>query len=1169
MTLQIRLLGPVRLQLDSHLLQVNAPPKTLPLLGYLLLHRDQVLERQQVAFALWPDDPESDARANLRRHIHQLQRALPAGPAERPWLVSDARTICWNPNADYWLDVAELESLSVCPDRLEEAAGLYQGDLLEAFYDDWIFFERERLRGLFLDLLARLAGQQRAQGNFPKAILTCQQLLQQDPFREDILRQLVSLRYESGDRAGALQEYEAFEHNLRDEMGVAPMPETRALVELVRRNARLPSKPLAKLESEIAPFFTSVSPNLLPFVGREREMQNATTRWQRAVRGHGGLLLIGGEAGIGKSRMAREIALHAESQGARILYGGVSPGETRPYQPVVEALEAALPLLEGLELSSTRMAALASLLPQLNTQIKLPALPSLEPDRERIRLFDAVAACLEALAEPRPLLFILEDLHWAGETTLALMEFLVRRAAWKPILLLGTYRDEETPRSHPLRRLRRALQDEALADHLALGRLSQAGVDELLAHLPAGWLPEQSDLGMRLFAESEGNPLWIDQLLDAWSQPVQSSPEIVPGGIRSAILSRLERLSEGARAFAEVAAILGPAFDAEVVREVGGWDEATAHLALSSLLDSRLVRDTEGRSHFDYLFSHHLFQATLYGEITPAKRARRHLRAAEVLEELYPQRRLELIGELARHFDLGGNPAQALPCYLENARRQFSLFANSEALASIQRALDLEEKLPDICTPRNRFDLLLLSQEIYHRKGMPKEEWRVLLALQDLAVSLEEPALEFEVIQRQIEFKRDQRELAHAFLLLEKLRICADKLNSPYWHTLVTQTEGQLNVANSTYEKAIPLLQEAMAAWEKLGNRSNQLYCICYLADIAHLQRNSKDITNLLQKALALRDESISPAQLMRTLLSAANAGVVSHDPPHTLLYARQLVDLAERVGDLGWQATGKRLIGIANSHLFNIQQARESLNKAAQIFFAIQRIKPYAQTLESLGLLEASVGRFDQARQYYLQALEILQRMNQLDGVSTGLINLAYACSLQEKFGEEYEYAQKALESSRQLKNRFLEALALQALGDASDGLNHPDAALTYLMSAEEIMRQLDQAYELTGVLNDRIQLSLKMDNLAQALEMSREILLLYPKIEGTDNDLHRFLWTAARAFRAARQEELSSLWLAKAYEELQRLLKIISDDETRKAFAQIPYNLQIAEAQEKRVWP
>ena len=251
--LRIHLFGPLRLLVDDAPWKFAAPPKAAPLLAYLLLHRgEQPLAREALAFTLWPDDPEPGARANLRRHLHQLQRALPPAPADRPWLISEATTIQWNPAADYWLDVAEFERLSQTEAATAEAAPLYTGDLLENVYDDWLFYERERLRDLYFAGLTSLVLQGRAARNYPEALAYARQLLARDPLREDTVRQVLALRYESGDRAGAIQEYERFTRRLKEELAVDPMPETAAWFEAIVRNARLPGSDEARAADEMA-----------------------------------------------------------------------------------------------------------------------------------------------------------------------------------------------------------------------------------------------------------------------------------------------------------------------------------------------------------------------------------------------------------------------------------------------------------------------------------------------------------------------------------------------------------------------------------------------------------------------------------------------------------------------------------------------------------------------------------------------------------------------------------------------------------------------------------------------------------------------------------------------------------------------------------------------------
>jgi DNA-binding SARP family transcriptional activator len=207
---QIYLLGAFRLVDNEQPVKFSTLPKTLPLWAYLLLNATTPTPRNQLACLLWPDAPEAEARSNLRRHLHDLRRALPAPAEDTPWLLTDANTVQWNPAADAWLDVAAFEQWSVDPARLADAVTLYTGDLLPNVYEDWVIFHRERLRNRFFETLQRLVQQKRAQDNYPQAIAYAQQVLHHDPIREDVVRDLMTLRHESGDRAGALQEYQRF-----------------------------------------------------------------------------------------------------------------------------------------------------------------------------------------------------------------------------------------------------------------------------------------------------------------------------------------------------------------------------------------------------------------------------------------------------------------------------------------------------------------------------------------------------------------------------------------------------------------------------------------------------------------------------------------------------------------------------------------------------------------------------------------------------------------------------------------------------------------------------------------------------------------------------------------------------------------------------------------------
>ena len=359
---------------------------------------------------------------------------------------------------------------------MSAAIGVYEGDLLPEVYDDWIVAARERLRTLHLNALAALVVQSRSARDFSRAIGYAQQLLAQDPWREDTVRQLIAARYELGDSAGAIAEYERFAHSTRNELRVEPMPETRALRDTIARGSALPSS-LDRVRSR----HTERRPGGSPFAGRRRDLERLRHAWQRAARSSGGVVAIEGEPGIGKSRLAAEFALVAEADGGHVLAGTTSFPEITPYQSVLEIVRAALPLLDAARTDPLRMKILAQVLPELQSGDARSGLPDVEIERRQSRLFDAIGATIAALARTRPVCLILEDLHWAGRGSLELLRALARRAANAAILIVVTFRDEEVGPEHPLRALLRDLAAERLAIRVPLVPLTRDEVADVVA----------------------------------------------------------------------------------------------------------------------------------------------------------------------------------------------------------------------------------------------------------------------------------------------------------------------------------------------------------------------------------------------------------------------------------------------------------------------------------------------------------------------------------------------------------------------------------------------------------------------------------------------------------------------------------------------------------------
>ena len=304
--LEIRLLGAPEFAYEGKSFRLHGPPRAVTLLAWIVMHRRAPLARDGIAFAFWPDVDEDEARANLRRHLYALAKALPQRAPNEPWIVADKKTLGWNPAAPLRFDVAELEQAAEGGD-VDAAAALYRGALLDGFDEAWIEPERERLQNAVETLLLRAL--ERERDNDPaRAIAYAERLLRVDPWREDALRSLIELRHHSGDRAGALHAYRTFAERLRAELDVPPMPETTALYEAIARGdlesaMRRPSAP-APRAGDLAP--TAIPAPVSPLVGRD-----AVRREIVAMLEGSRIVTLVGTGGVGKTRLAIDTAWHA------------------------------------------------------------------------------------------------------------------------------------------------------------------------------------------------------------------------------------------------------------------------------------------------------------------------------------------------------------------------------------------------------------------------------------------------------------------------------------------------------------------------------------------------------------------------------------------------------------------------------------------------------------------------------------------------------------------------------------------------------------------------------------------------------------------------------------------------------------------------------------------
>jgi tetratricopeptide (TPR) repeat protein/transcriptional regulator with XRE-family HTH domain len=443
-------------------------------------------------------------------------------------------------------------------------------------------------------------------------------------------------------------------------------------------------------------------------VGRGGELNQLRDLWVRVQQGRGHLALISGEPGIGKTRLAREMRVVAQLNGAVVLTGGCYEYEAAaPYLPFVESLRAwteAQPsglLRERLGAAAPEV---AKLVPEIEARLgPLTPNPPLPPNEERLRLFDNLARFFQSLAAVRGLLIILDDLHWADQGTLALLHYLLRRLRDARVLILAAYREVELDRAHPLSAALVEWNRERLATRVALGRLSVEETGAMLAAL-FGQTTVSPELAEAIHHETEGNPFFIEEVVKSlieqgeiyrveagWDRKAIAELTI-PQSIKDAIGRRLNRLSTGCVDVLHIAAALGKVFAFGELAAVAGVNEDQLLNALDEAGAAQLVRAEAGEA---FVFTHDKIREVLYEELNPIRRRRLHQRIGEGLEKLYaaPPVREAHAPDIAHHFVQSGDLQKGLTYSLEAAAQARRLFAHDEALRYYQHAAESAEAL--------------------------------------------------------------------------------------------------------------------------------------------------------------------------------------------------------------------------------------------------------------------------------------------------------------------------------------------------------------------------------------------------------------------------------------------------------------------------------------------
>ena len=688
--LRVRLLGAVAVERDDE--PVPVPRSARRLLAFLAL-RPGPHDRNALATRFWPDVPQPAARASLRTAVWALRRTLGEDA-----LVALRSTVGLCPDV-LRVDVAEVATLSAAgEDRL--ALEQCRGELLAELDEDWARAARAEHQARHAALLDRLAEHAETGGDAAAAVrwsrLRCALTPLDEPAHCVLLRRLAA----AGDRAGALATSQAFAQRLRAELGVAPGPATRAVVAQLRGPTTAPS---ARPDGAARPLF-----------GRARELAVLTAAWSAARDGHGRVVVVTGEGGIGKTRLVTELARRADNAGGRVAVGaGVDVGGEAPFavwQELVGQLVRTVPFPPE---DAGWPQELGRLAPDLATGLGRTGVPApvAAPELERLRIFDGALRLVEWAAAGRPVLLIAEDVHRADRASLQLTAHIGRRLAGLPVMLVLTRRDRPV----------RAEADALAADLAGRGvevREVQLGplTDGELAAVVCSVAPLADDDVRRAVAAAEGNPL----LAVESAQALAVGSTAAPSGLRAAVRAALGALPPGSRELAEAIAAAGRGLAAG---EIAALDLADRAQAERQVLNSGLVRRERGH----LCFRHALLAEAARADLLDPERC--HERLALAVEAAAGATGDHVAAEVARHLQRAGRADLAGPRWQRAGRHARSVGALPEAAAFWAEAVG--------CAPANPAPRLELA-EVYawlDRRDDFEREWQTAVDAMSVAES--------------------------------------------------------------------------------------------------------------------------------------------------------------------------------------------------------------------------------------------------------------------------------------------------------------------------------------------------------------------------------------------------------------------------------------------------
>ena len=1019
--LRIHLLGGFLLERGGVSLPPIASLRGRSLLAYLATHKGRPVQRDLLAGMFWPDSPEGRARRRLSHTLWQIQDVV--NTTSHSYISAHSHTVQLDTKAPHWLDTEEFDenfALTAShsrPDRgarLRRCVDLYRGDFMAGHFDDWVVVEQDIYRQRFLISLQRLIGVSKAAGAYDEALDYAIRLTHHDSLNEEAHREVMRLNVLLGRTSQAVEQYERVRSVLEDEIGTEPSPATVDIYEKILRQRR----------SGIHPPLTSKPAMLLggsteaPFVGRDEERRLVIDAMDSVMGGSGGVVLVEGEPGVGKTRLAFELAEDARWRGFEVSWGTCSPGAVRPFGPLVDVLGSLNPLRVeqlGEQIEPVWLGEAGRIAP-LHGHGDNSSKVSLKPSEQSERMIEALVKTLEALGRLSPHLIFIDDIHWADRDTLHVLRQAANRLEESQILLVLIFRSEEARGDPDVWETLRDLDKKSGLGRAVLSPLSVFELDRMVKRI-LGASRVESSISANLHRQTGGNVLFTIETLLAMRDEGLFESDLDPASVlanhiedrevpvaprvRSIIQSRLSLLSEEVAYVFRAVCLIGHRITVELLEIVTDHNRQVVLHALDELLYRGLIRDEgDGR----YQVAHDQIRQVVYESTRGEQKKQLHLQVAEAISTIDPKH-VEAIGH---HFRSGGNHAKATHYLSAAGAKAVEMSAFSTARHQLAAAVETSKHVN--LSEQELYDLRGRLFDVLNVLGRREEQHEVLEEMAALSAALE--TMEGDVARRRAWLLAQEAELAEAEASAE----------------LAVQHEARTGDSQALATSLIAL--GTIRRWS--GRPLDAIDPLANAVELSHGGRGRAD-------ALSELASTFVEVQRVDEALARLDS-------------AREIFDQLE---DLRGQAEVEGIKARAFRQAGDSERSADLYEKAIQLCRHIGYRHGEALNLTNLSNLHQLVGSVAHSLSGYDQAARIFREMGNRRGEAMVLANSASARhSVLGDDDRALEDATKAMGYFEVIGDRARRAQCLEVIAGTKSRKGQLDAARQLL---EQTLRELD----------------------------------------------------------------------------------------------------------------